>query len=203
MCKTTTVVRCLGSLMTLVLAAGCAGMDTGGSVAGERARLDAPGRFLVRYQGPRIDVLVDTEYAFRSVGESWLILNVGIGGTRTRSVEIRREAVRIVTPAGEEIGIPPYEEFVAQYGSFGAAARRAAVAGDPLDYTRADRQRCSLAFQPLPQSGVALDSVWVDRRKLCTGTLYFPVASGVVPGEYQLVIELRKHTVRIPFEVGE
>ncbi len=165
--------------------------------------IDRPGRFLWRYLGPRLEVIVDTRHAQSDLGRTWVILNVAISGEQGKSVEIPRKGVFLETPDGTRVGIPDPQEFASRFGEISAAARRAMVAADPLDFARAGRRPCSLAFQPLPQQGVAADSVWVNVRRICTGFLYFPLGHTVEPGTYHLVIELEDGTtIRVPFTLG-
>jgi len=166
--------------------------------------IDRPGRFLWRYIGPRLEVIVDTKHAQSDLGRDWVILSVAVSGERGKSEEISRDGVFLETPDGKRIGIPGPEEFASRFGEISSAARRAMVAADPLDFTRAGRRPCSLAFQPLPQQGVAAESVWVNVRRICTGFLYFPLESPVQPGLYHLVLTLKDGaTVRVPFTLGE
>ncbi len=192
---------------TVVVGAGTASAADDGvsSVPAQgQGTIDRPGRFLWRYVGPRLEVIVDTRHAQSDVGSGWVILNVAISGERGKSVEIPRKGVFLETPDGKRVGIPSAEEFARRFGEISAAARRAMVAADPLDFTRAGRRPCALNFQPLPQRGVAAESVWVNVRRICTGFLYFPLGHPVEPGTYHLVLELPDGTVvRVPFTLGE
>ena len=202
----------------LLLLAACVSAPAGED---QRATIDHPGAHLTRYRDTWVEAVVDSEYAARSVGEPWMILNFAITGRRSASQEIRASAVRLVTPDGRTIPLPPYDEFTRRYPEYRAAAERARITADPLGVFQAGRQWLPLDFHPMPggdtprMSAVsvgrplanaqraAMTSVWVNNRKIYWGPLYFPVDGGVTPGRYVLEIELKNGTVvRLPFDVG-
>ncbi len=217
--RASSVCAVLAAAATVAVAASCATAPA--APEAERATVDHPGRYLTRYRGSRVEVVVDSEYASRSAGEPWLILNVAITGTRRISQEIRASAIRLVTPDGRTIPLPPYAEINRRRDEIVAAGRRAEITADPLGVFQAGREWLPLRFHPMPGGRTphlssrpsatlltdaypaAMTSVWVNNRKIYWGPLYFPVEGGVVPGEYDLEIELRDGTVvRIPFQVS-
>ena len=107
------------------------------------------------------------------------------------------------TPDGRKIPLPPYPDFIAAYPEVQSAARRAALASDPIDFTQAGRQTCDLRFQPLPGTVAALESVFVNMRKICQGLLYFPIQGGIQPGTWEFIIEFEEFDARVPFEIEQ
>jgi len=184
---------------------GLAGCTSGGP-AGEATvvtpRVDHPGATIVRSIGPQLEVTVDYGFARASLGQRWMILQVAVSGSRAAATEIPRSAVSLRTPAGEDIPLPTYPELVKAYPEVQSAARRAVLATGPLDFTRGDRRLCRLGFLPLPQTDVALESVWVNYRQLCVGFLYFPISRGIRPGTYELRLDLKGGTIAVPFTIG-
>lgn len=187
------------ALATVVLAAGCA---TTPMPTVTEPVVDRPGQHLTRYRDRVLEVVVDTEFAQRQVGDEWIPLNVAFAGSQAKSVEIDREQIWLRTPEGDRIPLPTYQEFRQRFNEISALTRRVALAADPLDFSRADRRPCVLAFHPLPGTSIARDSLWVNQRELCSGIIYFAVPGGAQPGTYQLVIELEERDVRIPFALG-
>ncbi len=163
--------------------------------------IDQPGRYLTRYMGPELEVVVDYKFAAVNLGEDWLVLSVAVSGRESASQEIRNDAVSVRTPRGTQIPLPTQEEFGEAYAEVRSISRRAALASDPLEFTRGGRQPCELDFLRLPGTGVTRTSVFVNHRRLCVGLLYFPVPGGVQPGTWRLRIELEEADVVVPFRL--
>jgi predicted small lipoprotein YifL len=167
--------------------------------------IDQPGSTIYRYRDSVIEVMVDTRFAAANLGEPWLILNLALSGMTGGASQVKRELVSVRTPDGRVIPLPSYSEFLAAYDKeLTSAARRAELAGQPLDFTRANRRDCALDFMPLPGSGEsARTALNVTNREVCTGALYFPVAGGVQPGDWRLVLEFEETDAVVPFTLGE
>ena len=165
--------------------------------------VDQPGKTISRYRDPLVEVIVDYKFANLNTGSDWIILNVAVTSSESKAIEVRRGHVLVRTPDGRKIPLPPYPDFIAAYPELQSAARRAALASDPIDFTQAGRQTCALRFQPLPGTTTALESVYVNMRKICQGLLYFPVQGGVQPGNWELIIEFEEFDARVLFEIEQ
>jgi hypothetical protein len=162
--------------------------------------IDQPGSHLVRYRDSVIEIVIDAKYAANNLGEKWLILNTAMSGMTGAATQVDRDLVSVRTPDGRTIPLPSYREFNAAYPELATAARRASLASDPLDFTRGGRRDCSIDFMPLPGSGrSAKTALNVTNRQLCVGMLYFPVAGGVQPGRWKLIIEFEETEAAVPF----
>jgi hypothetical protein len=164
-------------------------------------RVDKPGKTISRYRDTMVEVIVDYKFANKSIGDDWMILNVAVTGWESKAVEVRRGHVLVRTPDGRKIPLPPYSDFIAAYPEVQSASRRAALASDPIDFTQAGRQTCDLRFQPLPGTNTALESVYVNMRKICQSLLFFPVQGGIQPGTWEFIIEFEEFDARVPFEI--
>ena len=165
--------------------------------------VDKLGKTISRYRDPLVEVIVDYKFANLSLGDNWMILNVAVTTSESKSIEVRRGHVLVRTPDGRKIPLPPYPDFIAAYPEVQSAARRAALASDPIDFTQAGRRTCDLRFQPLPGTVAALESVFVNMRKICQGLLYFPVQGGIQPGTWEFIIEFEEFDARVPFEIEQ
>lgn len=162
--------------------------------------VDQPGRNMIRYRDRVIEVVVETGFAANNMAEDWLILNVGLSGMTGGATEVDRRLISVRTPDGRTIPLPSYKEFNAAYDELASAARRAAIAGQPLDFTRGGRRACVINFMPLPGSGVPANmAVNVSKNDLCVGMLYFPIRGGVQPGRWKLVLEFEETKAVVPF----
>ena len=196
--KTTTSRFALSVLATatLIVAAGPTPSDASGSI-------DRLGKTMVGFESPLIEIVVDYKFAEASLGDDWLILNVAVTSSQSEATEVRSNHVFVQTPDGRKIPLPPYSQFSKAYPEYQSAARRAALASDPIDFTHGGRATCELAFQPLPGTTTALESVYVNLRKICQGLLFFPVEGGIQPGTWQFVVEFDEFETRVPFTLGE
>lgn len=161
--------------------------------------VDLPGESIVRYRGPQLEALVSTRYAATRVGEEWLILQVGLSGMESAATEVRRDAISLRLPDGARLRIMSHQEFASRYDEYAGAARQAAIAAEPLSFTRGNRRPCSLGFMPLPGTGVVLEARNVTKNEVCQGFLYFKVPGGIQPGRYELEIALEEANVEVPF----
>lgn len=194
-----------GAVTTATLAVGvltlaaCGTTSPGLDRPVEEPVVDRPGEHIVRYRGPWLEAILSHRYASTRIGDDWLILQVGIGGMRSIDTEVRRDAVFLETPDSRRLPIMPHREFSSRYSEIAAQARQAAIAAEPLAFSRPERRGCPLGFMPLPGTSIVLEALHVDLRELCQGLLYFPVPGGVQPGAYELVIELGEREVELPF----
>ena len=194
----------LGPLLMLTLAALLAACSSASSTQGASSAdktIDQLGKTIVRYRSSLVEVLVDYKFANASVGDDWIILNVAVTRSQAQAIEVRSDSVSVRTPDGRKIPLPAYPDFIDAYPEIQSAARRAALASDPLDFTVAGRKTCDLGFQPLPGTVTALESVYVTQRKICQGLLFFPVQGGIQPGKWEFIIEFEEFDARVPFEI--
>ena len=187
-------------LTVAALFAGCSSSSPGKGRTAEPT-VDKAGKTIARYRDQLVEVIVDYKFANLSQGDNWMILNVAITSSESAAIEVRRGHVLVRTPDGRKIPLPPYPDFIAAYPEIQSAARRAALASDPIDFTMAGRRTCDLAFQPLPGTVASLESVFVNMRKICSGLLYFPVQGGIQPGNWEFIIEFEEFDARVPFEL--
>jgi hypothetical protein len=162
--------------------------------------IDQPGRHIVRYRDTVIEIVVDSKFAANSLGDEWMILNTAMSGMAGGATMVDREMMSIRTPDGRTIPMPSYREFNAAYDELASAARRAEMAADPLDFTRAGRRDCLIDFFPIPGTGrSARTALNVTKNQLCVGPLYFPVTGGIQPGNWRLIIDFEETRAVVPF----
>ena len=162
--------------------------------------IDQPGRHIVRFRDTVIEIVVDSKFAANSLGDEWLILNTAMSGMAGGATMVDREMMSIRTPDGRTIPMPSYREFNAAYDELATAARRAQMAADPLDFTRAGRRDCRIDFFPIPGSGrSARTALNVTKNQLCVGLLYFPVKGGIQPGNWKLIVDFEETRAVVPF----
>ena len=162
--------------------------------------IDRPGQHMVRYRDRVIEVVLDTKFAANNLGEEWLILNAAMSGMTGGATKVERDLISLRTPDGRTIPMPGYREFNAAYTDLASAARRAALASDPLDFTRGGRRDCLIDFFPLPGSGRSSNTaLHVTKNQFCVGMLFFPVRGGVQPGRWKLILDFEETQALVPF----
>ena len=183
-----------------VVAAGCGTTTPAMRNPITEPTIDQPGRYIVRYRDTVIEIVLDTRFAANNLGEEWLILNAAMSGMTGGATKVNRDLMFVRAPDGRSIPMPTYREFNAAYTELAPAARRAALASDPLDFTRGGRRDCLMDFFPLPGSGRSSNTALnVTKNELCIGMLYFPVRNGVQPGNWKLIIEFEETEAVVPF----
>lgn len=191
----------IGAVLAVCLAGWPAGACAGGAAA-SNPKVDHLGEAIVRSTGDQLEVTVDYRFAELSVDQRWIILKAAVTSLNVASTEIPRSALVLITPTGESVALPKYREFLEAYPELQFQIRRAASATRPIEFTESYQQPCGLGFFPLPQTGVAWDSVSVNHYRLCAGFLYFPVPGGVRAGRYELRVKNGGETVTVPFTIG-
>ena len=164
--------------------------------------IDEPGRHIVRYRDAVIEIVVDSKFAANSLGDEWMILNTAMSGMTGATTVVERKLMSLRTPDGRTIPMPGYREFNDAYPELASAIRRAQLAADPLDFTRAGRRPCSIGFFPTPGSGrSAKTALNVSKNDICVGFLYFPVQGGIQPGNWRLIVDFEETRADVPFTI--
>jgi hypothetical protein len=158
---------------------------------------------MIRSVGIDLEAILGYRFANSNLGEEWLVVDLALTGLTAKAVEVRQEAIQVITPDGRRIRLPTQKQFIAAYSEMQSLLRRAAIASQPLEATRGDRRPCPLDFLREPGSGLTTrTAVWINRRDLCVGMLAFPIPGGIQPGRWRLVIELEESKLVIPFTLG-
>jgi hypothetical protein len=180
----------------MVLAMGCSSAtptDTPG--------VDQLGRYILKQEGPEVDVVLGYKFAKSKVGAEWLILEMAISSPAGTSAKVERDNVWVKAPDGVKIPLATQESFGQAYSKMRNVIAAADIARDPLEYFPPSRRPCLVQFFVPPGAGVAYDSVSVNDRRACQGRLFFKVPGGVDSGRWTFGIDLEESTVRIPFEL--
>jgi len=140
--------------------------------------------------------------ANRSVGEEWLLLDVGITlRERVPSFKLTRDALSLETPDGKTLPLPSVTEHRA--GNTSALQNRAKVQRDSINYFPPGANRaCRIGFfSELDSPAMAYDEVELSSDRACLGRLYFHVPGGIAYGQHWLNVKFEKSLVRVPFRI--
>jgi len=197
--------RCAVGAALALMIAGCGSSGSADSKPAGPAKpsVTQVGRTQVRTVGADLEGIVSYKFADSSLGDEWLIIDVALTGERAAAIEVKVADVSMRTPDGRRIPLPTQKEFIDAYPQLQSMLRRAAVASEPLEATRGGKRPCDLNFLRLPGTGSTRDAIWINQRELCVGMLAFPVAGGIQPGRWKLIIELEESSLEIPFDLGQ
>jgi hypothetical protein len=150
-------------------------------------------------------VILGYQASNRSIGEPWLMLEVGITVLeRTPDYRLTREHISLETPDGKTIPLPSVkEQREANPGAIQAIQQRARVQRDSINYfpTSAHRACAILFFPDLGSRSVPFDVVDLSDDRACIGRLYFPIPGGIAYGQHWLNVKFQNSVIRVPFRI--
>jgi hypothetical protein len=147
-------------------------------------------------------VILGYQASNRSVGEEWMLLEVGITvRDNTPDYRLTRAALSLETPDGKTIPLPSVTE--QRKGNPIAIQQRASVQRDSINYfpPRASRPCAILFFPDLGSRALPYDVVDLSRDRACLGRLYFPIPGGITYGQQWLNVKFQNSLVRVPFRI--
>ena len=147
-------------------------------------------------------VTLGYKLANMSVGENWLLLEVGIAlRDGVPDYDLTRAAVSLETPDGKTIPLPTIEEF--RKADVRALQMREKVQRDSINYFPPNAHRaCSIQFYTdVSSRAMAWDKVELSDDRACLGRFYFPVPGGITYGQHWLNVKFAKSLVRAPFRI--
>jgi hypothetical protein len=192
---------CIALSIGLVLS-GC-GSGSPGTVHSTKPGVTQIGETMMRSVGVDLEAILGYRFASSSLGDEWLVVDLALTSWKGEAIEVKQEAISVVTSDGRRIPLPTQKEFMAAYPQIQSLLRRAAIASQPLEATRGGRRPCELDFLRLPGTGTTRTAIWINDRELCVGMLAFPIPGGIQPGRWRLDIELEESDLQIPFVLGE
>ncbi len=150
-------------------------------------------------------VTMGYQVAQRSVGEEWMLLEVGVTmRSPAKDFTLKREHLSIKTPDGTTIGLASQEDF-AKAGYLPALQNRAKVVRDSINYFPVDATRgCAMSFFANLGGGgrqIAFNEVELSTTRGCVGRLYFHVPGGIKVGQHWLLVNFGESEVQVPFRI--
>lgn len=147
-------------------------------------------------------VILGYQLANRSLGEEWMLLEVGLTVMdRVPNYDIRPAAFSLTTPEGQSIPLPSVEEF--RKGDTRALRNRERVQRDSINYFPPSASRaCSIVFYPeIDSRALPRDEIELSPTRACLGRLYFKVPGGIKYGQYWLDVKFARSLIRVPFRI--
>jgi hypothetical protein len=147
-------------------------------------------------------VIIGYQLANRSLGEEWMLLEVGMTvRDRTPDYTLRRDALSLETPDGKTLPLPSISDHRA--ANTMALQNREKVQRDSINYFPPSATRaCAMTFFPdLTSRALPRDDVELSNTRACLGRLYFRVPGGIKYGQHWLNVKFEKSLVRVPFRI--
>jgi hypothetical protein len=164
--------------------------------------LTMEGRFVRAAYNNEAYVILGYQAANRSVGEDWLLLEVGITVREgVPEYTLTRPAITLTTPDGKTLPLPSIEEF--RKGDTQALQNRSRVQRDSINYFPPSASRpCAILFFPdLSDRPMSYDQVEISQTRACLGRLFFKVPGGIQYGQHWLNVKFEKGVIRVPFRI--
>jgi hypothetical protein len=188
------------------LAAGDAGGQDKPKVAipdpGVPEVLTMEGRFVRAAYNNEAYVILGYQVSNRSVGEEWLLLDVGMTVREgVPDYTLKREAITLSTPDGKTLPLPTIEQF--RKGDTQAIQARARVQRDSINYFPPSAHKaCAILFFPdLSDRPMSYDEVEISQTRACLGRLFFQIPGGIQHGQHWLNVKFAKGQLRVPFRI--
>jgi hypothetical protein len=147
-------------------------------------------------------VILGYRLANTSVGEPWMLLDVGMTlRERVANQTLTRAAVSLETPDGQTVPLPSNQDF--QKANLQALERRSQITNDSINYfPPLASQACRVGFfAELAQRAMSYDEVELSPTRACLGKLYFPIPGGIKYGQYWLNVKFGKSLIRVPLRI--
>jgi len=147
-------------------------------------------------------VILGFRLANTSVGEPWMLLDVGMTlRGNVPNYKLPRASVSLDTPDGKTVPLPSNEEF--QKANLSALERRSQITNDSIDYfPPLANQACRIGFfGELSQRAWSWDMVELSPTRACLGKLFFPIPGGIKHGQYWLNVKFEKSLIRVPLRI--
>ena len=160
------------------------------------------GRFIRASYNNEGYVILGYQASNRSVGEDWMLLEVGMTVLEdVPDYRLTRAAISLDTPDGKTLPLPGIME--QRGGSVKAIQQRARVQRDSINYfpIKASKACAILFFPDLDARSVPFDEVDLSDDRACLGRLYFQIPGGIAYGQYWLNVKFQNSLVRVPFRI--
>jgi len=160
------------------------------------------GKFVRAAYNNEAYVIIGYQLAQRSIGEEWMLLEVGTTVMeRTKDYTLVRGAVSITTPEGATVPMATLDEHRA--GNTQALQARERVQRDSINYfPPAANRACAMTFFPdLDRRVMPREDVELSSSRACMGRFYFKVPGGIKLGQYWLNVKFEQSVLRVPFKI--
>jgi hypothetical protein len=147
-------------------------------------------------------VILGYRAANLSVGEPWLLIDVGLTLRQgDYKYTLKRADISLDVPDGQRLPLPSVAEY--RKTDLRPLMQRANVQRDSIDYFPPNAtQPCRLGFFAEATAPVtSFDESVLTAQRACLGRLFFEVPGNIKTGQYWLNVKFEKSMVRVPFRI--
>jgi hypothetical protein len=194
------------SVVLAFLATACAVLAAPAMAQEQQAKqtFDVKGEYVRLVYNDEGWVVLGYRVANGSVGEEWMLLEVGVTLREgVKDQKLVRASLTVTTPDGASIPLATQEEF--SKANLRALDARANMSRDSINYfpLKADKP-CRIGFFTdiaEPARGMAYDEVELSDDRACAGRAYFKIPGGIQYGQHFLNVKFAGSTVNVPFRI--
>jgi len=151
-------------------------------------------------------VVVGYRTANSSVGQEWMLLDVGMTAALGKAPVVKREDIRLILSDGEVLPLPSQETFQKAYPRLRGLEARANATPDSINYLPSYANiACRLGFFTDTTNigrGMAYDQVSLNQAGACYGRLYFQIPGGIEEDAvYILAVQFPESDLQIPLNM--
>jgi len=173
--------------------------------SGGQPHLSIPGEFVRVVYNDEGYVILGYATANASVGQEWMLLEVGLTTQQKVQATVKRDGVAVITPDGTTIPLATQQEYNAAGGKLRSLNARANIQHQSINYFPSwAKDACRVGFFSDTSQQVRMmsyDQVSLDWRRACVGRLYFRLPGKIQYGQYYLQVKLPHSTIRVPFRI--
>ncbi|HSC28173.1 MAG TPA: hypothetical protein VLD67_12920 [Vicinamibacterales bacterium] len=147
-------------------------------------------------------VILGYRVANQSIGEPWMLLEVGATVRQGRpNYKLTRAALSLETPDGKTVPMPSNRDY--QNVDLRALEMRSTVVRDSINYFPPGASTaCRIGFfSEVGSRAMSYDEVELSWQRACLGRLYFNVPGGIQYGQHWLNVKFANTLVRVPFRI--
>jgi len=172
---------------------------------GGQQRLSIPGNFVRVVSNDEGYVILGYSVANASVGQEWMLLEVGLTTQQKVKATLTRGDFAVITPDGKTVPLATQQEYNAAGGALRSLNARANIQRQPINYFPSwSKDPCRVGFfsdTSQKMRMMAYDKVSLDWRRACLGRLYFHLPGKIQYGQYYLQVKYPNSTIRVPFRI--
>ncbi len=187
---------------TIGLPVSAVAQDESAAQAGEKTGVE--GQYIRVAENDEGWVVVGYDTANESVGQKWMLLNVGITLQKgVESYKLTRDDIYLVDSDNKIIPLPSQGEYLK--ADLRGLDARANMQSNSVNYfPPSSNVPCRIGFfadSSTPGRTLAYDQVDLSNNRDCLGRVYFQIPDGIQYGLYNLDVKFANSTVRVPIKI--
>ncbi len=172
---------------------------------GGQQRLSIPGSLVRVVSNDEGYVILGYSVANASVGQEWMLLEVGLTTQQKVKATLTRNDFSVITPDGKTIPLASQQEYNAAGGKLRSLNARANIQRQSINYFPTwSKDPCRVGFFSDTSQKVRMmthDQVSLDWRRACLGRLYFHLPEKIQYGQYYLQVKFPGSVIQVPFRI--